>query len=247
MGAYPIRGLVLQRLQAIARKLGIELDVAQSQRFELYTRELLEWNKRVNLTAITDPEQIVVRHYIDSLSVALALPGGIAFQGSIVDVGSGGGFPGLPLALALPRTQMTLIESIGKKARFLEHVVETLQIEKRVELHSERAEVLAHRPHLRENFDVAVVRAVGKIATICELCLPFCRLGGRVIAQKKDDCWPEVEKAEKAIELLGGAVVEVKTPLVQELPGIALVVIQKNSPTPNQFPRRNGVPAKRPL
>lgn len=239
--------MVLQRLQEIARKLGVELSTTQLHLFELYTRELLEWNKRLNLTSITDPEQIVIRHYIDSMSVSLALPGGIDFRGSVVDVGSGGGFPGLPLALAFSGVQMTIIESIGKKTRFLEHMVEILQIGKNVELYSERAEALAHRPHLRENFDVAVVRAVGKLATICELCLPFCRLGGRMIAQKKDDCWPEIEKARKALELLGGSIVEVKTPSLDELPGIALVVIQKHSPTPNQFPRRSGLPSKRPI
>jgi len=247
MFAYPIRGLVLQRLQEIARKLGVELSTTQLHLFEIYTRELLEWNKRLNLTAITEPEQIVVRHYIDSMSVSLALPGGIDFQGSVVDVGSGGGFPGLPLVLACSGAQMTLIESIGKKTRFLEHMIEILQIGKRVEVYPERSEILAHRPHLRENFDVVVVRAVGKLATICELCLPFCRLGGRMIAQKKDDCWPEIERAGRAIGLLGGSIVEVKTPSLDALPGIALVVIQKNSPTPNQFPRRSGLPSKRPL
>lgn len=215
--------------------------------FRRYFRELVEWNRAVNLTAIVDAHEVGARHFRDSLSVARVIPDETLAGGSLLDVGSGAGFPGLPLKIAWPGLNVTLLESVGKKTAFLRHMVEVLGLEG-VEIENGRAETLAHEPRLRESFDVVVSRAVAHMAALAELTLPFCKPGGIVVAQKKAGIDDELREAERAIALLGGALerIEVVDDVDPEDPRW-LVALKKTAPSPDRYPRRPGIPAKRPL
>ena len=215
--------------------------------FQRYFQELVEWNKVVNLTAIVDPDEVVTKHFLDSLSVARVIPNDTLAGGSLADVGSGAGFPGLPLRIAWPDLRVTLVESVGKKATFLRHVAETLGLAG-VEIENGRAETLAHRERLRESFDVVASRAVARMATLAELTLPFCKPGGVVVTQKKAGVQDELKEAERAIAMLGGELERVE--VVDDVePGVPrwLVALRKTAPSPPNYPRRPGIPAKRPL
>ena len=229
-----------------ARTLGIRLSEIQMSRFVRYYDELARWNERVNLTAITEWEAVQSRHFLDSLSAAQALSPLMLQSGSFIDVGSGGGFPGLPLKLAFPGMRGTLLEATAKKTAFLAHLSETMGLED-ISVRTGRAETLAHEAEMREAFDMALARAVGEVATLAELTLPYVRVGGIVVMHKKADIADELERAQGAIETLGGRLREV---LPVTLPGLderALVVLEKQHPTPERYPRRPGMPAKRPL
>ena len=237
----------VERLVLGARALGIRLSAEQVQRFQRYTRELLEWNRRVNLTAITDPAEVEVKHHLDSLSAAMALPPEVREGGRVVDVGAGGGFPGLPLKLAFPALRLALVESVRRKTAFLEHVVRALGLEG-VEVLTGRAEELAHRPTLREGFDAALARGLAALPELLELTLPFCRVGGLVVAHKKGDIAAELAGAATALRELGGRLREVVPVRLEGLEDDrVLVVVEKVGRTPPRYPRRPGMPHKRPL
>ena len=212
---------------------------AQEDQLERYRDELLSWNQRVNLTAIRTPAGVDELHFLDSLACLLA---GFAQGDSVLDVGAGGGFPGLPLKIARPDLSLTLLESTGKKARFLEHVVAALGLAE-VRIVNDRAETFAGR----DAFDVVVARALGPLPVLLELTLPFTRAGGRVLAMKKGaGLTLEIASARRALELLGG---ELDAPVSYELGDEErqIVVVRKARPTPAVFPRRPGMPAKNPL
>jgi 16S rRNA (guanine527-N7)-methyltransferase len=235
-------------LDAETRRLGLVLDEAQLVCFQRYYRELLAWNERVNLTRIVDHAAVQVQHFLDSLTCALVLPAvARAPSYAIVDVGTGAGFPGLPLKVLFPRAGLTLVESARKKAAFLQHVVEVLQFVG-VEVLVARAEDAGREPEHREAYDLAVSRAVASLPTLAELCLPLVRVGGLFVAFKGRDAQEEVAAAAGALEALGGCLREVRP---VHLPGMEgprhLVVIAKTRPTPERFPRRPGIPKKRPL
>ena len=215
--------------------------------FQRYFQELVEWNRVVNLTAIVGPNEVSAKHFLDSLSVARVISDEALVGGSLVDVGSGAGFPGLPLKIAWPGLNVTLVDSVGKKAAFLRHVVDTLGLEG-VEVEVGRAEALAHESRLRERFDVVASRAVAKMAELAELTLTFCKPGGIVVAQKKAGIEDELRDAERAIALLGGALerIEAVDDVEPDDPRW-LVVLRKVAPSPSRYPRRPGIPAKRPL
>ena len=226
--------------------MGVALSTCQLIQFQNYYLELVEWNQRFNLTAITDHQQVQVKHYLDSLTVLLAFPKGPPSFLRIVDVGAGAGFPGLPLKLALPDAQLTLVESVGKKARFLEHVVRKLGLSG-VEVYPGRAEHLAHHGELRESFDLVVSRGVARTSTLLEYTLPLCCLGGRVVLLKRG-IEEELVKASSALEALGGRLGDVYTVQLTGLTdGRVVVAVDKTCPTPHKYPRRSGIPAKRPL
>jgi len=240
----------MQRLVDGARTLGLNLTADQQAAFQLYYEELIAWNARFNLTAITDYEQVQIRHFLDSLSCLLAQEAKAALNraGSrTVDVGSGAGFPGIPLKLVCPAGRFTLLEATGKKVTFLEHLIGRLGL-RTVTAVKARAEELAHDPSHREQYDLALSRAVAELPVVAEYTLPFCKVGGWAIAQKGEAGAAEAWTAEKAISLLGG---ELRRVIPIELPGLAenrsLVVIEKVHPTPAAYPRRSGVPSKRPL
>ena len=237
----------MQKLIEGASRLGITLDSEQIDQFEIYYHELVSWNRKINLTAITDYQEVQIKHFLDSLTVTLALteeelsrPGF-----SLIDIGSGAGFPGIPLKLLLPGSRLVLVESRAKKAAFLQHIVERLGLSQ-VEVVAERAEEIARQPELREQFDLSLSRAVASLPAAVELALPFCRTWGKFVAQKKGEIEPEVSQAGKAIETLGGKLSQVKK---IELDGEEryLVIIDKISSTPEKYPRRPGIPERRPL
>ncbi len=233
-------------LQESARDLlGVRLDAAQLEAFDLYARELREWNARFNLTTIIDPLDIQIKHFLDSLSCLKAM--GRRPAGRVVDVGTGAGFPGLCLKIACPQLQITLIESVGKKVEFCRHVTRELGLQG-VAIQHARAEQLGRQPEHRETYDWALARAVASLPVLAEYLLPFLRIGGRAIAQKGDTAPAEASAASAALSILGG---ELEQLLPVELPRVAetryLVVISKTAATPARYPRRSGIPAKRPL
>ena len=229
-----------------AAEIGVALDGVQLERFDRYFHEMLKWSSRVNLTSVTKWESVQTTHFLDSLTVSRAAPSGDMLSGRLLDVGSGAGFPGVPLKIAFPHLQVTLIESRGKKTAFLRRLAEVLEVE--LDVRTGRAESLAHRPDLRGRFDLVTSRAVGSLSVLAELCLPFCRIGGMAIAQKKGNVDGELEEAGYAIEAVGGrckGVEEVPSSLLDDRR--RLVLMEKVQPTPPRYPRRSGVPAKRPL
>lgn len=235
----------MDKLTAGAAKLGVQLDDQQVDSYRLYYEELVEWNRRVNLTAIVDYEEVQVRHFLDSLTVSSLIEDKPC---RLVDIGSGAGFPGVPLKIARPAIGLTLVESVNKKAAFLQHLADRLGLEG-VEVVAGRAETLAHDERYRERFDVAICRAVAGLATLAELSLPFCTIGGRFIAMEKGDIGDEVASSERAVELLGGRLSEVWPVELEEFEGDrrSLVIVDKLTPTPDKYPRRPGMPRKRPL
>lgn len=238
---------MMERLARTAYELlSLRLSASQLQAFRRYADELIDWNQRVNLTAITDPADIEVRHFVDSLSCLRVMkPRAPGLR--VIDVGTGAGFPGLPVKIVCPNVDLTLVEATGKKVAFLRHVVEVLGLEG-VTLVNERVEALGQMAEHRERYDWALARAVAGMPTLAEYLLPLCRVGGHCLAQKGESAHQEVAGAQRALELLGGHLVQV-TPV--ELPTVAetryLVDVEKVAATPPRYPRRVGVPAKRPL
>ena len=230
-----------------AASLGIRLNDDQVEKFERYYQTLTEWNERVNLTSIVEYEEVQRRLFLESLTVAQAVPRDVLGGGRFADVGSGGGFPGVPLKIAFPTISMTLIEATGKKAAFLRHLIDVLPLHD-VDVMADRVEALAPRPEIRETFDCVLIRAVAAMSTLAELTLPLCKEGGVVVAQKSLGVEPELDAAARAIETLGGGLKEVKE---VEIAGVldphVLVVLEKRGPTLERYPRRAGMPAKRPL
>jgi len=225
--------------------LSRQLTSAQRKAFAWYAEELMLWNARFNLTAITERSAIEVRHFLDSLTCLLAL--GPAPSGRVVDVGTGAGFPGLPLKIICPQLDLTLIEATRKKVDFCQHVVKNLGLHG-VEVIHARAEDLGHDVNYREQYDYALARAVAPLRVLVEYLLPLLNVEGVAVAQKGETAPAEAHAAEEALRLVGGHV-ERLIPL--ELPGVAetryLVVITKVAATPAKFPRKAGIPSKRPL
>ncbi len=226
-----------------AREFGIELSSAQLDAFELYQRDLVTWNQRVNLTAITARDEIIVKHFLDSLSVALVLP---ALTVSLIDIGSGAGFPGVPLKIAFPAIRVTLLEATGKKIEFLKHIITQLALSDTRAIHG-RAEELSRDAAHREKYDVAVGRAIAELPTLVEYAVPLVRVGGVFIAQKGVNVDEEVRRAERAVIELGGRLSAV---VLVQLPGLEprhLIVVEKIAATPAKYPRSAGAPKKKPL
>lgn len=238
----------MDKLIAGAQKLGYQLSPRQLEQFSVYYRELVDWNRRINLTRITSYEEVQTKHFLDSLTVTLALK--VPAKSNrlhVLDVGSGAGFPGIPLKILMPDISLVLLESIGKKAVFLCHLKDKLGLDD-VEIVTGRAEEVGHSEQYREKFDVVLSRGVAPLPTLVELTLPFCNIGGRFIAQKKGEIELEISQAAKAIGILGGSLLEVKRVELEEFTDERyLIVIDKVSSTPAQYPRRPGIPAKRPL
>jgi 16S rRNA (guanine527-N7)-methyltransferase len=239
----------MEKLIAGAGKLGIEFTARQLKQFELYYQELIEWNKKINLTAITDYASVQVKHFLDSLTITLALSGKEVERPDfkIIDVGTGAGFPGVPLKILFPQPKLVLIEPTTKKTAFLHHIIHKLELEN-VELLNSRAEEAAHLLLYREQFALVLSRAVALLSTLVELTLPFCQIGGRFIAQKKGEVDQEINRAQKAIAALGGELDQIKKIELDEFDDVRyLVIIDKIDSTPSKYPRRPGLPKRRPI
>ncbi len=238
--------MTMDILQAGATKLGLRLSSVHLEQFELYYRELIDWNQRVNLTSVTDYTEVQTRHFLDSLTVIQTMDQP-PDDSRVMDVGAGAGLPGLPLKIVFPGMRLVLLEATGKKTAFLSHLVDRLGLND-VEVVTGRAEEVAHQPEYREGFDVVLSKGVASLAALVELTLPFCAIGGVLSAHKKGDIYKELARAERAITTLGGQLREVHKVELEDLSGdFQLVVIDKISATPQKYPRRSGIPAKRPL
>lgn len=239
---------MLEKLIYGVEQLGLVLSPKQTRQFQLYYEELVEWNKRINLTAITNYEEVQLKHFLDSLTLVAALKNVPWSKRSfaLLDVGTGAGVPGIPVKILIPRIELVLMESVAKKTVFLQYLVTRLELD-HVKILTGRAEDIAHQPDRREKFDLVVSRALSKLSTLAELTLPFCREGGLIIAPKKGAIEEELSQATKAIDLLGGRLKEVKRVDLELLKERSLVIIEKVSPTPQRYPRRAGVPARHPL
>lgn len=238
--------LIMQQLsQEFEALVGMTLNSTQIDALEVYAQELVEWNKSYSLTAINEPEKVRVKHFLDSLSAFLAMRNTSVKR--VIDVGTGAGFPGLPLKILFPRIKLTLVESVTKKAEFCQHLVKELALED-VEIICERAEVVGSDDTFRERYDWALARAVALMPILMEYLLPLVRVGGRVLAMKGESAPAEAHSAEAAMSILGG---HLQRLIPVTLPGVAdqryLVVVDKIAATPEKYPRRVGVPTKRPL
>jgi 16S rRNA (guanine527-N7)-methyltransferase len=238
----------VQELIAGAQKLQITLRPEHLEAFRCFQEELIAWNECFNLTAITDDTGIQIRHYLDSLSCLLVLQAGERFGSrQIIDVGTGAGFPGIPLKIVCPSIKLTLLEATGKKVRFLQHIVDQLHLEDVTVIHG-RAEELGQDPRYRERYDWAVARAVADLPILVEYLLPLVRVGGRALAQKGEGAPAEVQRSEWALKQLGG---QIRRLIPVDLRGLSetryLVVLDKVAATPAKYPRRPGMPSKRPL
>jgi 16S rRNA (guanine527-N7)-methyltransferase len=232
-------------VQDAARLFNINITGRQVSAFQTYEKELLEWNRKFNLTAIRDSESIRTKHFLDSLSCVLAWKA--APPGHLIDVGTGAGFPGIPIKILYPKLRLTLVESVGKKAMFCQHLVEILGLE-HVDVMQARAEDLGQDSSQRERYDWAVARAVAHLNVLGEYLIPLVRVGGTVLAQKGESGPAEAQSAEGAMHLLGG---KLRQLIPVNLPGVAddryLILVDKVAATPPKYPRKPGVPAKQPL
>ena len=234
-----------EQLGVGAETFGVVLDQAALDRFGAYLEELLAWNQTHNLTAIREPEGVVVRHFLDALSCTRGYD--FTIGRPVIDVGTGAGFPGLPLKIVFPELPLTLLDSSIKKVEFLQHLAPELGF-RDIDIIHARAEEIAHSGAHRQRFHLCLSRGVAPLAVLAELCLPFVSVGGYFLAQKNRDLGSELEGAAAAFETLGGGRVET---VDVEVPGDptprTLVRVRKEEPTPARFPRRPGMPAKRPL
>lgn len=233
------------RLKELLQEMEIELTDKMLEKFQVYKSLLKEWNEKINITRITDDEEIDKKHFADSLSPLLT--GLLHNDKKIIDIGTGGGFPGLPLKIANDNLKVTLLDSLNKRIVFLDKVIEDLDL-KGIEAVHGRAEELGLREEYREKYDVCLSRAVASLDTLSEYCLPFVKVGGYFISMKGPDVSEEVELSKKAIDTLGAYIEDIRFVNIPNSDIIhSLVVIKKTRKTPKKYPRAGGKPKKSPI
>lgn len=235
----------IEKLTAGCEKIGVSLSKEQLDQFIKYYELLVEWNSFMNLTAITEFDEVVTKHFVDSVSLIKAID--LDRPLSVIDVGTGAGFPGIPLKIAFPELKITLLDSLNKRIKFLNEVIDQLNLKEIKAIHG-RAEDAAKSADLRENFDLCVSRAVANLSTLSEYCLPFVKVGGMFISYKSEKITEEMKTAKKAISVLGG---EVSDQVEFILPDSDiyrnLFIIEKKKVTPKKYPRKAGLPSKEPI
>ena len=235
--------IFIKKMQEKLKILGVRFFMEQLEQFFDKMNLLLEWNEKMNLTAITDPEEIILKHFIDSITILKEIPD----NSKIVDVGTGAGFPGIPLAIMNPTLKVTLIDSLNKRLIFLQEVVNKLGL-KNVEIIHARAEEFGQNKKYRESFDIATSRAVANLSTLSEYLIPLVKLEGKVISMKAADAEQEINEAKKAIDILGGVIEKIdEFTLPQSDIGRTVIIIRKVKQTPNKYPRKPGTPCKEPI
>ncbi len=226
-----------------AKKIDVILDEEQIQKFYKYMELLLEWNKKINLTAIVEPRDVILKHFVDSLTICKELQK----NKTLADIGTGAGFPGIPVKILRPDLDITLIDSLNKRVNFLTMVIEALKLEKIIALHG-RIEDFGKNKKYREKFDYVTSRAVANLSTLSEYMIPLVKIGGKCICMKGSNIDEELKNAEKAIKTLGGKIEKVDTFLLPDTDmGRNIILIKKEKATPNKYPRKAGTPAKEPI
>ncbi len=253
----------VEKFRQDCRDMGISLSEKQLGQFALFTDLLLSWNEVMNLTAITELPDILQKHYLDSCSLVKVFHGGtvgeesssdsssapnlLSSQCRLIDVGTGAGFPGIPLAICFPKAEIVLMDSLKKRVDFLNHVIAELGLSNVSAVHA-RAEELAHNKAYREKFDLCCSRAVADLRVLSEYCIPFLKKDGYFVSYKSEKLEEELPAAEKAISVLGGKVIkQERFSLGEEAQQRVLLVIQKKKETPKKYPRKAGTPAKEPI
>ncbi len=234
----------MDHLQTTLAQFDIELSEAQLARYEGYRAAILEWNEKVNLTAITDPDEFEKKHFSDSVAIA-GLPE-LRDAKRVIDVGTGGGFPGVPLAILFPDKEFVLMDSLAKRLTIVESVARDLGIDNVTVVHA-RAEDLGRSKTHREAYDLCVSRAVANLRVLSEYCLPFVRIGGSFLAYKTETAREEADAAKRAVAILGGKLSGIEPAPVPGGDGHLIIRIRKESGTPAKYPRKAGVPSKNPL
>lgn len=233
----------IEIMQEKLKKLEIHFSMEQTEQFFEYMKLLIEWNEKINLTAITEPEEIITKHFIDSLTILKYIKNDY----KVVDVGTGAGFPGIPLCIMNPTIKMTLVDSLNKRLIFLQEVVNTLKL-KNIEIVHARAEELGQNIKYRETFDVATSRAVANLSTLSEYLIPLVKINGKIISMKASNAKQEIDEAQNAIQILGGQIESIEEFNLPESDiGRTVIIINKNKPTSKKYPRKAGTPSKEPL
>ena len=235
----------MDRLYEVAKKIDIELSDHQLEQFQKYYELLVEWNKVMNLTAIIEKEDVIIKHFADSLLLAKYKK--LDESLSVIDVGTGAGFPGIPLKIAFPGLKVTLMDSLNKRVKFLNEVIRTLELDDIEAVHS-RAEDGGRNVQYRKKYDLAVSRAVANLSTLSEYCIPYVKVGGKFVSYKAGECEEEINSAKKAVNMLGGKIEEKIDFILPETDiSRSFIVIGKLRNTSIKYPRKSGLPSKEPL
>ena len=222
-----------EKLKEISKQINIDLNENQLDKFKKYMNLLLEWNEKINLTAITEESEIITKHFIDSLTISKY----IKDTDRIIDIGTGAGFPGVPLKIEKENNEIVLMDSLNKRIKYLEDIIEKLQLKRITAVHG-RAEDFGIKEEYREKFDIATARAVANLPVLLEYCLPFVKVGGYFLCMKGPDVEEELNAARKALEVLGGKIEKIEIPFDDIRHSI--IVIKKVASTPKKYPRNAG-------
>ena len=232
-----------EKIKEYMNKINIEISDKQIEKFFDYMNLLLEWNEKINLTAITEPEDIILKHFVDCATILKY----IKDEDKIIDIGTGAGFPGIPLKILNEKLDITLMDSLNKRINFLNEIINKLELKNIVAIHA-RAEELARNKEYREKFDIATSRAVANLSTLSEYMLPFVKKDGMVISMKGSNIEEEVKNAKKAIKILGGEIEKIDNFNLANTNNIRnIITIKKVVKTPKEFPRKAGKPSKEPI
>ncbi len=232
-----------ERIQELSKKIDVEIDEKTCNKLYIYMNLLLEWNEKINLTAITDKNEIILKHFIDSFTINKFLKKG----SKVLDIGTGAGFPGLAIKIIRPEIKVVLMDSLNKRISFLNEVIQSLKLNDIETFHS-RAEEMAKNNEFREKFDIVTSRAVAKLNVLSEYMLPYTKINGKCICMKGPNVEEEVKESEKAIKILGGKIENVDKIILPESNFERnIIIINKISNTPLKYPRKSGTPSKEPL